>query len=482
MEKLIDLPAERAVLAGIFQHGEEIYLDVIDFLQPTTFTDSTNQTIFRCLRCLFEKKEVTKPDISSLMSVASELSANWIFDKPQEAKYVRSVCTMQVRPENVKIWAAKIRKLEITRLLREQLSQANLELEEIQGNESIEQIVGVAENVIFDFNNLICNTDSNEPELLGSDIDEYLENIEANPVDIVGISSGMPYYDQAIGGGFRRKTVSLIGARSKVGKSMVCANVGMHVSKILGIPVLYLDTEMTKHDHINRLLPNIAHTTGTSVTINDLETGKYISSELKRNHVHEAGKILKQIPFWYKNVSGRSFEEIVSIMRRWVYKHVGTDENNNTNDCLILYDYLKLMTAESISDGLREYQILGFLTTTLHNFAVKYDIPILSVIQLNREGQIAQSDRITWLVTNYSIFKEKTIDELAESGEEHGNRKLIVEGARHGEGLRPGDYINVYLHGRYGIVKEGETRNNIRYPANQPMIENTEEIPPEVLK
>ena len=69
-----------------------------------------------------------------------------------------------------------------------------------------------------------------------------------------------------------------------------------------------------------------------------------------------------------------SFENILAIMRKWIYQHVGFDEAGVTNDCLIVYDYLKLMGSEGISSSMQEYQVLGFQITQLHNFMVKYDV------------------------------------------------------------------------------------------------------------
>ena len=82
-------------------------------------------------------------------------------------------------------------------------------------------------------------------------------------------------------------------------------------------------------------------------------------------------------------------------MRKWIYQHVGFDENGQTKDCLIVYDYLKLMGSESISSAMQEYQVLGFQITKLHNFMVKYDVPCLSFVQLNRDGITRESTVLT---------------------------------------------------------------------------------------
>jgi len=490
-EKMADRAAERAVLVGLFQYGEDAYLDVADFLDAGSFTDPLNQATYKCLRHMYESKDMKQFDQTSLVACASELGYQQFFEKKADVQHVRSLMSGRVLLENVRTWGAQVRKLQVGRLLRDQLREAAIDLEDIRGTESIEAILGIAENVVFDFSSLLHNDETSTPTLIGDGLMEYLDALEANPVEIVGVSSGMPYYDQAIGGGFRRKTVSMIGARPKTGKSMLAANIGMHVAKNGGMPILYLDTEMVKEDHWSRLLPKLCLEFGTQVTINELETGQYSKNNFKQGKVREAAlelvgnKEKAPVPFHYLNVSGKPFEEIISIMRRWVTKEVGFDEEGIRNDCLIVFDYLKMMSGDGLNDSMKEYQVLGFMMTSLHNFAVRYDVPVLSFIQLNRDGIdrestdiIAGSDRVLWLVTNFTVYKEKKPEEIADVGPQHGNRKLVPISARHGEGLSPGDYINVHFQGRFGRIVEGETRYNLKNQADgaQP-VDDANEVP-----
>lgn len=470
MDKLCDIIAERAVLSGLYQYGEDAYIDIVDLLQPDTFTDDTNQIVYKALIYLYEEKDIKKYDQSSLLSAINELGFSDILSRVSDVNHVKSIINSKVRLDNIRKWAGQIRKLQIARLLKDQLSQACVSIDDIKGSEPIDQILGIAETAIFDFTSLLQTQDNNEPKLLGDFVDEYLKNIEDNPTAIIGISSGMPYYDQAIGGGFRRKTVSMIGARTKVGKSQVGMNIGKHVSTKLAVPILYLDTEMTAEDQLSRIIPSLmADHCNLRVTINELEKGEYVDSELKTKGVHNAADILKKSLFHYLNVSGKGIEEVLSIIRRWITKHVGFDENGRRKDCLVIYDYLKLMGGENINESLKEYQILGFQATSLHNFAVRHDIPILCFTQLNRDGidkestaAMSGSDRILWLVTNFSIYKPKDDVEIAEDGADAGNRKLVPIMARHGEGLEYGDYINVIFEGRFGRIKEGELKSILK--------------------
>lgn len=490
-EKMADRAAERAVLCGLFQYGEDALLDVADFLDAGSFTDPLNQATFKCITHLYEKKDITQFDQTSLIACATELGYETFFEKAADVNHLRSLMTGRVLLENVRTWGAQVRKLQVGRLLRDQLREAAMSLEDIKGTESIEAILGLAETVVFDFSSLLHNDETSTPILIGEGLMEYLDALEANPVDIVGISSGMKYYDQAIGGGFRRKTVSMIGARPKTGKSMLAANIGLHIAGQVNIPVLYLDTEMVKEDHWSRMLPNLCLKAGTQVTINELETGQYSIIAHKQAKVREAAAILTgnddtpPMPFHYLNVSGKPFEEIVSIMRRWVTKEVGFDEEGNRNDCIIIYDYMKMMTGDGLNDSMKEYQVLGFMMSALHNFAVRHDVPVLSFIQLNRDGIdrestdiIAGSDRILWLVTNFTVYKLKSAEEIADGDPRDGNCKLVPISARHGEGLTPGDYINIRFEGRFGSITEGETKSGIkqRAKANTP-VDDAETVP-----
>jgi replicative DNA helicase len=193
-----------------------------------------------------------------------------------------------------------------------------------------------------------------------------------------------------------------------------------------------------------------------------IKTGKAGKNDYDDARVRTAIQYVNGIPYYYCNIAGRPFEEIVAYMRRWVVKEVGKDENGKTKDCAIFYDYLKLMSAEGLSSDMKEYQMLGFQMTSLHNFAVKHDLPIGTFIQLNKDGitkegleGISQSDRISWLASSVAIFKRKSDDEMAATSK-YGNRKLIVVKSRHGTSHGYNEYINMKFEGAIARITEGD--------------------------
>lgn len=59
---------------------------------------------------------------------------------------------------------------------------------------------------------------------------------------------------------------------------------GLNIAKS-GIPVLNMDTEMTKQDHINRLLAMM-----TEIEMNKIETGKFGDSQSSINKIKKPFK------------------------------------------------------------------------------------------------------------------------------------------------------------------------------------------------
>lgn len=462
-DKLTDVGSERAVLAGLIQHGMDGYISIADLITESSFGHLNNQIIFKCLKNIFDKDQ--KVDVASILSSATNLNLSDSINTPQELKYIKSLFDFPINKDNIFHFSIQIKKFEFARKIKKLTSQISKDVDDISGNESINDIIQILENPVTEF---LREDDGGEsPVKIGENVKEYVDFLIDNKCDIIGIPTGFKTFDEAIGGGLRRKCVDLVAARPKVGKSVFADNVALHVAS-KNIPVLMLDTEMGKEDHLNRLLANIS-----GIPINEIATGKFASDKEKYEKIQDAIDLLSKIPYNYISVAGKPFEQILNLIKRWVIHDVKTDDSGKTNNCIIIYDYLKLMSSSSITNNIQEYQALGFQITSLHNLCVNLDIPCLSFVQLNRDGitkestdAVSGSDRLIWLCTSFTIFKTKSTEELAEDGPNAGNRKLVPIVCRHGAGLDDGDYINMNMQGSYAKLVELKTRNQFK---NQPV-------------
>ena len=447
-----NVASEKAVLSGMIRYGYDAFLDVTGLIEEETFTIDENKVIYKCLFKIFETSQ--NVDLTSILSAAQQL-------KKDVLNHIKHLMNYDVHVENIRQHAQKIRKLQLTRDLQNELRVIYTSLSEVDGDETVTEIVSIPETQIQNACLKYIREDNSTTKLIGKDLDEYLDLLKANEETDPGVSSGFPIYDKAIGGGFRRGAVDLIGARAKCGKSTLADNVALSIAD-RGTPVLILDTEMSQEDHWNRLLANIS-----GVAINDISSSKFNREKQLVDDVEEAAEKVKEIPYHYISVAGKSFDEILGIARRWLFKHVGYNDEGRMNDCLIIYDYLKLMTSESINNNVAEFQALGFQITQLHNFCVEHDVPCLAFVQLNRDGitresedVISGSDRLIWLCTSFSIFKARSPEEIAEENLGNGvNRRLIPVVARHGPGM-DGNSIFMRMTGELAKLEEIGTKRD----------------------
>lgn len=439
---LHDHETERNILAGMYKHGKDAFIDVNDILSVETFHDSTNQVLFRCLSTALKKSD--KMDRPLLLSVANQLSLDSILQK-EESK-VAQILEKNTLLSNIRILAKRIAKLHIARQLQAKLRDAMSRTSELSGDESITEILSIAEKPGYDLQRIL-NSEEEEGGLIGRGTIDLIEKLILNPNREIGIATGLKEYDRAIGG-LRRKGFALIGARRKIGKSALAANIATYVAQKLKIPVLYLDTEMDAEQHQYRLLANL-----TGIPITTIEKSTFVGNKMFESQLRSAAKLLETLPITHEVVSGKSFDEILAVARRWAIKNVGYHQSGKLNNCLIIYDYFKLMDPTSLKH-MKEYEALGYQATQLSNFCIEMDLPCLAFVQLNRELDIAQSDRLSWLATSVCTFNEKTPDEIIEDGYEYGNRKLVFDVARFGEGLDKDNYINIQFDGNFCRINE----------------------------
>jgi replicative DNA helicase len=471
MDQLADVGAERAVLAGLFAYGFESYVEISDFLTHSSFANRNNQVIYKCIEKVLENDAVA--DIPAILSAAEQLNLTEVVKTEHELDYIRDLMDYPVKRDNVLHFAAQVKKFEFARNAKRIAKKIDKDIDSIVGDESIDDIINLVETPLMDF--LRDDESGQKPEMLGDNLDDYIDFLIENKCDQIGLSSGYARYDSIIGGGLRRKCVDLVSARPGVGKSVFADNVALHNARN-GIPVLMLDTEMSKEDHLNRILSHVS-----GVPIQEIATGKFSEDDEKAIAVKNAAEEIRDLPYTYVSVAGAPFETILNTIKRWILREVGQDENGRTNDCLVVYDYLKLMSSAGISGDVKEYQALGFQITELHNLTVKYDFACLSFVQLNRDGitredtgSVSGSDRIVWLCTSLSYFKLKSPDELAEDGPNGGTHKVVNLKARHGAGLIDGNYINFQMEGSHARLTELRTRDEMRSSPDGDVIEGSD--------
>jgi replicative DNA helicase len=450
---LSDKGCERAVLSGICQYGSDGFFEVNDILESSVFTDMSNQLIFSCLEYLFAA-DIKKVDVSGIFSAANSLKIEkQVCESKQNQEFIRSLFNFPIELSNLRSYAIKIVNLSIARNAQGKLQKAYRELEGVTGDEDTNKIIDITESPYSTLMKELVRTEDGED--IGENIEEYVKNKFDNPIKNVGIPSPFPIFNSVIGDGLR-PGVHLCCARLKAGKSSFAKEIAIHISKNLNIPVLWVDTEMSEEEQKDRILAGFS-----SIDIRKVEKGNLNQAE--KDKLLYSAKELKNIPLKHQRVSGKSFSDILSIIRRWINHKVGYNDSGERNPHFVVYDYFKLMDTSELKD-MQEYQAMGFQIAALHDFCMENNTPVLSFVQINRDGinkestdVIAQSDRLGWNAISLCIWKRKTPEEIGQNPKA-GTHKLVPLEGRFMSKLDPGDYINYYFDEAKSKITELKTR------------------------
>lgn len=452
MNNLIDAAAERSILGGLCAFGESYFVDIAHLVNVESFGIHDNQILYACIEKVLSSQPTV--DLPSILSAAGELGLTQVVMQSGFSKHIRSVLSLAgghvLKVQNARKSAVKVRKLQSARELRAIVEGTLQTLDDVSGDEPLSEIVSYVENPIFEFVTKINSIDDKRPTKLGEGAVDYFQELIDNPRESVGIASGFPLYDKAKGGGFRKGCLDIIAAFSKAGKTFLGQRMGINVA-LLDIPVFFADSEMSKEEHLIR-----AGAMFSGLPIEHVEIGKI--SKADREKLLKAAEAIEKLPYTYHSMIGEPFEETVAHIRRWLMRDVGFDSDGKCNPCLIVYDYIKMMSADQLlSSGMSEYQAIGFIANGLKNLSGHYGASVLSFVQLNREGGVSQSDRLKWFCTSLYKYEWKSEAENAECpGYSH---KLYEEVTRHGEGLDDNDYINIRTDYRTAGITEGPLRS-----------------------
>lgn len=220
---------------------------------------------------------------------------------------------------------------------------------------------------------------------LGDSVDQLLDNSKFNKQNKGRVGIWLPKFPRLMKvlNGIRRTQFIIIFARPKTGKSSLLLDMALSTA-VQGIPVLYIDTEMTSSEQASRALSN-----WSGVREWDIMGGDYIDDEVKERSIKEFSDKLKNSPLYYVSAKGGDVNKICGYMHEFVDKYVGYETLPNgarkTRECLVVYDWLKVADSDSLK-RVKEYQELGFLATALNDARRELDVPLIAGAQANRFG------------------------------------------------------------------------------------------------
>lgn len=426
--------AERAILSFAIKEMNYFY-DLLAKAEEDDFLYQEHKMLFVLLKHI-SSRGVEKFDLSLILSNAKDME---ILTQIGGLDYVNSIASMQISASNYTVYLKEVleasTKYKLYNILQ---SKTNELVDNAKTDMESSDLIGAVENNILDLST--TSKAISEPLDFAEGLGEYLEERRLNEVPIVGSSTGFPILDHQIDG-MIPGTLFIIAARKKVGKSAFLTNIAARVAYNNYTPVLYVDTELTFKEWRPRVIAALS-----KVEERIIKHGGYS----KQQHDELIAKCLQRVQtgkLYHEYMPGYSLDKLVALFKKYKAKH---------NIGLMVFDYLKEPESSSIERQRKEHQVLGDITTKLKDLAGELDIPALTAVQLNRSGDVADSDRIARYGDIVAFWSAKTAEDLQEDGARSGTHKLVIKDTRRG-GATGEKGISYFFFKKQLLIKEVES-------------------------
>tara|TARA_R100000995_G_scaffold58268_1_gene29163 strand:- start:638 stop:2155 length:1518 start_codon:yes stop_codon:yes gene_type:complete len=432
---------EKQLLAGLLKEPESL-AEISNFISNSDFyskQSSLHSAIFRIIQQAIDAGD----EIDEIIIAQRVNDVGLSFeDNLNPSDYIKSLSLRKVPKGNILKTAKELKKYSIRREILESSQEIAKKMKSISPESSYRDIIEVADNVYNSRINLY-EIGNDTPENIYEEMEALVEERGDNPVTEFGMMGPHPKVNDIYGSLLRAGNITVIVARSGVGKTQFCMDYSTKVSLQYDVPVLHFDNgEMSKEELIMRQCAALS-----GVPMHLLESGKWRQAgENVVDKVRSVWPKIKNLKFYYYNVGGMDVDSMVNTLKRFYYAKVGRG-----NQMVFSFDYIKT-TSENISNK-SEWQVVGEMVDKFKKCVQKeilHDgnpvIPMITSVQSNRygittnrnsenivddESIVSLSDRITQFCSHMFILRSKTADEMETEGGRFGTHKLINVKARH---------------------------------------------------
>lgn len=463
MSGMTNTPAEFNLLAGLI-HNPELYFELAEFLSVDDFSQHGHKQLFIVLqRLIMDLNGKTLVVLQGdLLAKAAELNLRNFHSDCNDGELLTSCYQHKASSSDTVRAFNQVKRETVKRSLVGEMRSSAKYLQETE--DPIDRMIAHVEDGLINANNKLQGATESPIIHLAPRALEIIEELSESPGQL-GLDIGLPTWQRGIGG-IRNGAVTFIAASTGQGKSQLGIRAAIEIAK-LGLPVLVCDSELNELAQSVRVFGQF-----TGINYEILETGYWKANQqailndgydqtfvnecqLAARNIRDENlrSQFKSLPIYYQSINGMSARDALPFLRRWVMQHVGIDNDGRVPRCLIVWDYVKLAHISEVKTaGVGAHDLIGADCAALHDFAEKYNLPIIAFGQTNRNIDenidcIAGAKKIAELSDSVSLFKRKTPDEMQR--DPSGTHIMKVFKARYGKGIQ----THVNLQGDLSIGK-----------------------------
>ena len=429
-----DNQAEAGIIATLVYHPE--FILHTDYLKPSYFYNIENGCIYWAIEQLYKNgiETIDALNITNMLNsnkaVKKKMDEYNLTDMQEFINMSQYACRHTL--EEYKLLVNNV----VTMAFKRDLNKVVLEIQSscFNSDTNLSKLNSLVNTKINKLTEQYVT--SNEIELFGSKVGDLWAEICNRRTDtgIYGIPSKFPSINEFLT--YEQGELVLLKARMKRGKSAFFMNEAIHKIKN-GVPTLFFDTEMQDRLFYERMLANL-----TGIEVKRIKTGKYSYEEGQQ--LEKMNEWVKKQPFVHIYAPTTTDEEIYAVHKILKYK-MGLEFS--------IFDYIK----SNILSSSENYNALGARCDFLKNsVAGDLNIAILAGAQLNRNNQVADSDKLERYVSASMLWRDKTAEEIAKDSLDCGNFALTIDLNRLGEQQADDEYIDFKFDGNRMRIEEAK--------------------------
>lgn len=423
--------AESALLGGMLLDSSTA-MEFLPQLDSDDFYNPSHKFIFEAMSSVFA---ATKP--VDLVTVTEQLSANGTLGMCGGVEYVSELVNAVPSVSNSAYYYNIVRK---TAKLRAMIAVAKQMADAAYALDPDDKALTMAESALY---SLAETGRRGKPEPVRTFVNQALADLkerQENSDAFRGVTTGFPYLDSLLGGGFQRSDLIILAARPGQGKTSFAMNCAVNAA--LAAPhgkdkkrysVAVFSLEMSGVQLAKRMLCSVGNydmsrANRAAVTADDWSKlyraqNKFGDAQL---FIDESGDVTPA--------------EILSKCRQLKHSH-GLD--------FVMIDYLQLMhSGKNIDNIVRE---IAEITRSLKLAAKELNVPILLLSQMSRDidkrkdptpqlsdlrdsGAIEQDADIVFFLDRSASKKPEADDAAATSNSPQGTETVFLNVAKHRNG------------------------------------------------